>query len=248
MMVCLLLLPLQEFAISMSKVRLACFLLLLLIAPTTASATQIVFDFDVRFSNTVNPGGPGPWLRATLDDAAAGAGFDVRLTMETIGLTGTEYISDWGFSVDPAKVSNPGTLTFNKVNVLALSPGDVTITTGVDHWQADGDGKYDIRFAFPTSGAGGGVRRFMGGETVIIDINWTVGDLLAADFNVLATRGGDNGPFYSAAHVQAIGTNSTWVSDDDGGDEPDPLPEGGSTVAFLGIALLAVGFLKSRFI
>ncbi len=114
--------------------------------PQVAEGSTLVFDSDVAFSGST-PGGPGPWLRATFDDAAAGAEYDVRLTLEALSLTGNEFIRNWAFSLNPA--INPTQLTFADVNVAAV--GDVlpTPTTGTDHWQADGDGKYDVHFAVP---------------------------------------------------------------------------------------------------
>ena len=183
-------------------------------------------DLDVQFSNAVLPAGPGPWLRATFDDAAAGVGFDVRVTFETLGLTGTEFVSDWTFNVNP--VINPAQFTFAGVNIAASNPIIVTHAAECCNGMGGG-GRYDLKFAFPTPN---GLGRFIGGETVVLDIDWTAGALMASDFAFLATPQGGNGQYYSAAHIQAIGNNSTFA----GAATVTELPEPGL------LALLGGGF------
>jgi hypothetical protein len=184
-----------------------CFMALL---PRPAAAAPIVFDLDVQFSNATMPGGPAPWLRATIDDTTVTAGFDVRMTFETIGLTGSEFVSDWYFNIAPA--INPATFGWSGVNIAASSP--IVINHSTDCCNADGGGLYDLRFSFPTAAGPG---RFTGGETVVIDVNWAGGTLTPGDFLYLATPQGGNGPFASAAHIQGIGAAaslSTFVGAD----------------------------------
>ena len=59
---------------------------------TPAAASSITFDFTTQFSNSTQPGDPAPWVRATFDDTTAQAGFDVRLTVQTLGLTGSSSL------------------------------------------------------------------------------------------------------------------------------------------------------------
>src|SRR4029450_3709920 len=66
-----------------------------------AEASTVTFDFSTQFSNGTLPGGPAPWVRPVFDDPAAGVGYDVRLTLTTLGLTGTEFITETNFSLDP---------------------------------------------------------------------------------------------------------------------------------------------------
>ena len=189
-------------------VALGVFLMALL--PRSAAAAPIVFDLDVQFSNATLPGGPAPWLRATIDDTIVTPGFDVRMTLETIGLTGSEFVSDWYFNVAPAL--NPATFGFVGVNIAASNPIVISHTT--DCCNADGGGLYDLRFAFPVPAGPG---RFTGGETVVIDVNWAGGTLTPGDFVFLATPQGGNGPYFSAAHIQGIGAAaalSTFVGAD----------------------------------
>lgn len=175
--------------------------------PQSAHAATLTFEYNVQFSNPTFPGGTPPWLRATFDDEAAAAGYDVRLTLEVLNLTATEFTSNWWFNLDPAL--NPANLAFNAVDVSDATVD--SITSIANCCNADGGGLYDIRFAFQTAGGAG---RFTNGETVVYDINYTLGDLAASAFNFLATPQGGNGPFRAATHIQGIvgGDGSTFVA------------------------------------
>jgi hypothetical protein len=61
----------------------------------------------------------------------------------------------------------------------------------------------------------------------------------------------NNGSLRIGLHVQAIGTQegSDSYINKTGGGSPDPdVPDGGSTIALLGSALLGVGFLRRKFV
>ena len=184
------------------KFLAVCLLPILAVVPRVAEGSTIVFVSDVAFSGT--PDGPAPWLQATFDDAAVGAGFDVRLTLEAQGLTGNEFVRDWGFNLNPA--INPAQLTFGDFDLTDVGGnGNVAYSTGTNGW-ATGGGLYDIHFAFPPANAD----RFEDGDIVVIDIDWTLGTLTAADFNFLASPGGGNGPFYTVTDIQTGGGG--WVA------------------------------------
>lgn len=209
-----------------------------LCAPTTAAASTLVFDSTIQFSNGVLPGGPAPWLRATFDDTAAGPGYDVRLTLQAIGLTGSEFVSAWGFNLNPALGNPAGNVSVAFVNTADVGNG-ASVTIGTDCCAEDGAGLYDVEVDFPTAA---GPNRFNNGDTVVFDFNLTTGTLLASDFNFLATPQGGNGPFHSAAHIQGIGIDgalSTWVADG-GPTIRDVVPEPTSVALFgTGLALVA---------
>lgn len=185
----------------------------LLVAPGIAQATAITANFSGTFSNDVLPEGTAPYLTGVFDDATASAGFDVRLTLSTVGLTADEFISSVYFNLDPALFA--GNLTFSVItnpnNTLA------SISTGTDEFKADGDGLYDILFDFKTSAGS----QFMANQSVVVDMKLAAedgGPLQLADFVFLSEPDTDNpdeaGPFYGAAHLQSIGSQgqSTWLS------------------------------------
>jgi PEP-CTERM motif len=170
-----------------------------------AEATTLTFDFSTQFSNLTFPGGPAPWIRAVFDDTAAQVGYDVRLTITTLGLTGNEFITETDFSLN--QLISPLNLTYVEVTDPNGALG--VISFGTDAFQADGDGKYDMSLDFSSNPP-----RATSGLTYAVDLNLTTGTLLATDFNFLAAPGGGNGPFYAASHLQGIGPNSlgTWVA------------------------------------
>lgn len=178
-----------------------------------AEATVILWDFNYEFSAASEPEGAPPWLTATFDDEdSAGS---VLLTIAAANLTDAEHVKAWYFNIDPGFTD---TLTFTTIawtGAFTLP----TISTGQDAFKADGDGLYDIKFAFDEGD------RFGVGDSLTLQISGT--SLLAGSINFLSTEdGGDSG----------------WIAPIDGGMRN---PEH-ATLLLLGSGLIGLfGFRKS---
>lgn len=187
-----------------------CGLFLTLIS-SFVSAAALTFDFVQEFSGGQAPGGTSPWLTAEFNDATATAG-DVRLTISASGLATGENVLQTYFNLDP--LLDPNNLSFTYIGASSTGPSFTGSSTGADSLKADGDGKYDFLFDFP-SGSG-----FDAGESVVIDISSTE-TINAFSFNFLSAPAGGHGPFLAAAHIQnttGAGTGgSGWIA-------PAPIP------------------------
>lgn len=163
----------------------------------SAQAAVVQFNFVAEFSGGQPPAGPTPWITARFDDA--GSAGSVRLTVSTAGLSGSENVSGLYFNLDPY-------LDSSQLNFTYVSGVNATSVSGRNNnFRADGDGRYDILFSYP-SGAG-----FNRNLTSIYDITGFA-TLTAQSFYFLSAPAGGHGPFYAAAHVQNTPGGSGWVS------------------------------------
>jgi hypothetical protein len=199
-----------------------------LIAMSQASA--LTFSLNFEFSGGQAPAGPPPWLTATFADAGVN---HVSLTLSASGLIGSENVSGWYFNVSDAFVGN---LTFGS----PVEGGQFDLPSlqqGLNAFQADGDGRYDILLSFTPGGVPS--RVFGAGETLSYDISAT--GLTAADFNHLSQPAGGHGPFYTAAHIQNTtgpgSGGSGWIA---------PIPEPSITSLAITGALLGTFLLRFR--
>lgn len=216
-----------------------------------ASATSLTFSYDLTFSNNVSPNDPAPYMSALFTDVGVSAGNDVRLVLSTNGLSDQEFISGVYFNL--ISLVNP--LNVTATAIQNPNGSYMGLSSGSDCCQADGDGIYDLLLNFNTSAGA----RFGPNMVGIFDLNWTNGTLHPEYFNLLATQGGGNGPFYTAAHLQGIGANgslSTWLADGNGGSgdcpgctinpvDVEPVPEPAS-LFLLGSGLSAVAMKMRR--
>ncbi|MHC4986094.1 MAG: PEP-CTERM sorting domain-containing protein [Planctomycetota bacterium] len=213
----------------MSKTRILTTLVALLLLTTGANASILTYDLSVEFSGATPPAGASPWLRAVFDDG--GSPGSVTLTLTTPNLVATEFVSHWMFNLDP--VLDPTSLIFS-APIKVGSFTSPTVNLGVNAYQADGDGKYDIDLAFDTSD--GLPTRFGVGDAATYLITG-IPTLTASSFNFLSLPAGGHGPFETAAHVQGIGplgANSGWIT------VPEP-----ATMSLLGIGG-ALGLIRRR--
>ena len=196
-----------------------------------ATAATVTFDYTESFG-AVSPDGPAPWATAVFDDG--GSSGSVTLTM-SVGSVGLADVTAMYFNLDP--VMDATLLDFARVSGDGPTAANTSIVTGVDAFQADGDGRYDILFDFPPP-PGQQAARFNAGEELVYTIMGT--DLTASSFNFFAAPGGGFGPYLSVARFQDTGPlqeGSDWV-----GAVPVP-----ATVWLFGSGLLAlVGVARSK--
>ena len=204
----------------------------LLVWGVPTAQASLILELDNHFGTIITPPqGPTPWLTATFTDVVPGT---VTLELKT-NLIDSERVKDWGFNLDPSLL--PGfdatDLGFSAPSTIGGSFTAPTITAGVDFWQSDGDGKYDIRFAFDISADS----NLYFGQGDIVEYTITGDGLLAEYFDFLSTPGGGAGQYKSAAHVLSIGAGATsaWVG------TPEP-----ATLIVLALGLLPMLLGKSR--
>ena len=180
--------------------------LLALTLASNAFASTVTFNYNAVISGST-PAGTAPWVQAIFDDG--GSSGSVTLTMTTSGLSGSENITGMYFNLDSSL--NPTSLSFNYLGTTGAAA--TSVQTGVDAFKADGDGKYDVLFNFPTASG------FNAGQTVKYQITG-ISSLTALSFNVLSACGNPScsgpGNFYAAAKVQNIGASSGWIASNAG--------------------------------
>jgi len=231
--------------------------LLILGMGVSASATMLYYNLDHEFSGGQAPLGSTPWIRAVFDDAAPGlSAGEVRLTMSTTNLVGSEFVEQWLFNF----TGNSLNLTFAPVSEsdAPATPSVNDPGTAMDDssFKADGDGIFDFRFSFSTANSSD---RFTSGEQVVYDIGYSSAiDIF--DFRLDSEMGGGNGAYGSAAHVQSISvvcdeTNpsypdcptSGWIgeTEGDGGGPGSIVPEP-SSMWLLGTAVIGLLAVRRR--
>ena len=178
----------------------------ILLLSTGVGATTLTFGLDIEFSGATPPEGATPWITATFDDSFGGSN-TVRMTMSNGNLVGDESVAQWYFNLDSSL--DPTQLTFTAVDNSDSVPN--AINSGVDSFQANGDGFFDILFDFPQP-PGQFEERFTWGESVTYDLTY-ISPITVASFDFFSYQDGGQGVFKTGAQVQMIGAGdeSGWV-------------------------------------
>jgi len=208
--------------------RIVCAVWVLVLASAGAARGGVItFGLVDEFSGGTPPAAavPPPWLTVTIDDG--GTPGSVTLTLAATNLTDSEFVSKWFLNLDPNL--DPTSLIFSAPTKTGMFDAPI-INTKVNEFKADGDGEYDIKFSFATTGKDGGSHRFRAGDSIQYTVTG-IATLTAASFDFLSNPAGGHGPFHTAAHVQGIGPSdgSGWVT------APEP-----ATLAMLAIGGLAM--------
>ncbi len=168
-------------------------------------ANTLTFSLCTEFSGATPPAGIAPWLTATFNDHDSPGSVD--LTLDATNLTGTEFVFDWYFNLDPSL--NPAGLSFIKHSSDGAFT-DPAVLRGSNAYKADGNGYYD--FVFDFDNAGGASRRFGVGDSITYSISG-IPNLTVASFDFMSVMGGGTGQHLTAAHVGGINANySGWIS------------------------------------
>ena len=206
--------------------------------PMDVHASGIIYQLDSEFSSGTPPFGAGPWVDVGFQDVSPGT---VQLTVTNSALVSGEFVSQLYLNLNTNL--NPNSLSFSYVSSTSgftiPSQGAGTISTGVNAFKADGDGKYDVLFDFDTSGGS----TFTVGDSITYLITG-IGGLVASDFAYLSAPAGGHGPFYAAAYVQGIppSGDSGWI-EPSGGVTTIPVPEP-SPIVIAGLSMCLLGCVR----
>ena len=215
-----------------------------------AQAKAATITYDLNFVYTGNlPGSAAPYLTATFRDTTdcvpACAAGTVQLVLTSSLEAADEFIGSFYFnSISTVNTQYTSALagaftapTISQFNNNAYSP-------------AGQAGDFDVLIDFAQPAAG----RFNAFDSALFTITGT--GIGAATFNAQAS--GEN-MYWAAAHLQGIQPNcSGWIADANGGAAggggaapgvtpcTTTVPDSGSTVALLGIAMMGLGYLRRR--
>jgi hypothetical protein len=202
-----------------------------LLAPVSARAASITYTLGPNdFSGSgANVSGP---FTVTLTDVGGG----VQMSVDTSGLSGSEFVSGLYLNFDPTLAI--GSLTAGYTSGIAAD----SVQIATDCCKADGDGLYDILFSYPTSG-----NTLGDNDTSVYLFAYSgAGTFNISSFSFISTPDGGNGPFLIAAHVQSLaGGKSAWVYGTPTTATPttENTPTTGNTPEPASLLLLGMGLL-----
>jgi hypothetical protein len=210
----------------------------------TSAASTVTYDFG-QVSGGATPAGTPPWVQAVFSDAGMPAD-TVQLTLSAGNLAGNSFVSCWYFNVDPAL--NPSALNFTASGSSGAFTGP-TVNTGANGFKAGPDGKFDVLFAFASTGDDS--TRFGAGDSVTYTISGISG-LTADDFNWLSTSAGGSGQYSSSAHIDS-GTidcpawvNPTTTQILGNATDERSVPDASGTITLLGASLAGIETLRRK--
>jgi hypothetical protein len=180
-----------------------------IVSASTLGAAVLTLNLDaVMDGSPTPPQGSSPWISVTFTDLGTNS---VRADFTATDLTGSEFVSEWFFNLDPTL--DPSLLTFAPITPVTGAFALPTVFAGVDAYKANGGGFYDFKLVFATSG--GSSNRFTAGDVLSYQLSHNTGiiDAMSFDFDDVDPIGVLN---RSAAHVQGIGPeslDSAWIAE-----------------------------------
>jgi hypothetical protein len=180
-----------------------------IVSASTLGAAVLTLNLNaVMDGSSTPPQGSSPWLSVTFTDLGTNS---VRADFAATDLTGSEFISEWYFNLDPAL--DPSLLTFAPITPVTGAFALPTVFAAADAYKANGGGFYDFKLDFST--AGGSSNRFTAGDVLSYQLSHSTGiiDAMSFDFDDVDGHSILN---RSAAHVQGIGPeamDSAWIAE-----------------------------------
>ena len=222
-----------------------------------AQARAATIPYELNFVYTGNlPDSTTPYLNATFRDAGdctaqSGAGGDCTVGTVELVLTSSLEDPDEFFSNFFFNSSTAVTTSYTSLLAGAIGSAPLINQYSSNAYAAAGQGgSYDVRIDFDIAPP---ADRFNLNDSLLFTITGT--GITANTFLVSAL----GSSYFAAAHLQGItGGCSAWVVDANGatpggaGSAPgvtpctQQVPDSGSTLALLGVAMMGLGYLRSR--